>query len=303
MPSSNPGLCHGSHASLCPNSLLNSSILIFPFAEAASAIPQSGCRWSTCGNGRNPCNGVSIEAATGLFPNVHSGYISTISSSRSTPRYAFSSASSLSIYNVAKPARLMLPRSPPLPFTHRICFVFPSSGSTCSSFELVFPPPKFVIRRSEPSRFDRYRSNSGASSFAATASSQRSSRNRSPLCAVMCLPLSCRSNLTPTIIPQGTPIRQLFPMRKYLPSHYPNPWRTPRRRTLPQRLPRHHSMGHIVIGRHGLPLEQRQSQMDQARPIRTRLMRDRPNQWRLVPLHLLNRLGDTILPHNRHMPL
>src|SRR6266702_1406822 len=84
----------------------------------------------------------------------------------------------------------MLPRSPPLPFTQRICFVFPSSGSTCSSFELVFPPPKFVIRRSEPSRFDRYLSNSGASSFAAIASSQRSSRNRSPLCAVMCQPLS-----------------------------------------------------------------------------------------------------------------
>src|SRR6266446_1654567 len=84
----------------------------------------------------------------------------------------------------------MLPRSPPLPFTQRICFVFPSSGSACSSFELVFPPPKFVIRRSEPSKFDRYRSNSGASSFAATTSSQRSSRNRNPLCVVMCQPLS-----------------------------------------------------------------------------------------------------------------
>src|SRR5258708_23806221 len=83
----------------------------------------------------------------------------------------------------------MLPRSPPLPFTQRICFVFPSSGSTCSSFELVFPPPKFVIRKSEPSRFDRYRNNSGSSNFDATASSQRSSRNRSPLLVVMCVDL------------------------------------------------------------------------------------------------------------------
>src|SRR5258708_29505760 len=116
----------------------------------------------------------------------------------------------------------MLPRSPPLPFPQRISFVFPSSGSTCSSFELVFPPPKFVIRRSEPSRFDRYRSNSGASSFDATASSQRSSRNRSPLCAVMCVN-SCRidHNLAPTIIPHETPIRQLFPMGKQ-PIHQPH---------------------------------------------------------------------------------
>src|SRR6266542_1410981 len=44
-----------------------------------------------------------------------------------------------------------------------------------SNFELVFPPPKFVIRRSAPSRFDRYRSKSSGrpSSFAASASSQR----------------------------------------------------------------------------------------------------------------------------------
>src|ERR1700722_18417756 len=72
----------------------------------------------------------------------------------------------------------MLPRSPPLPFTQRICLAFPSSGSTSSSFELVLPPPKFVILRSEPRRLDRYLNISGASSFAATASSQRSSRNR-----------------------------------------------------------------------------------------------------------------------------
>src|SRR5438445_10046832 len=143
----------------------------------------------------------------------------------------------------------MLPRSPPLPFTQRICFVFPSSGSTCSSFELVFPPPKFVILRSEPSKFDRYRSNSGASNFAATASSQRSSRNRSPLCAVMCQPLpksspdyhSTRNTNTATISNvkidlSGQRSSHIF--------------------RLVQRLPRHHPMSHIVIRRHRLPLQQ-----------------------------------------------
>jgi len=48
----------------------------------------------------------------------------------------------------------MLPRSPPDPFTHSTCFTNPSTGSTCSSFELVFPPPKLVIRRSLPSKFE-----------------------------------------------------------------------------------------------------------------------------------------------------
>src|SRR5690348_11003478 len=106
----------------------------------------------------------------------------------------------------------MLPRSPPLPFTHSTDLVFPSTGSTCSSFELVLPPPKFVIRRSEPSRFDRYRSSSGPSSFAATASSHLSSRNRNPLVAAITLPSFFWFCLS--IIPQQTPIRQLFQIRK-----------------------------------------------------------------------------------------
>src|ERR1700729_4591211 len=84
----------------------------------------------------------------------------------------------------------MLPKSPPLPFTQRTCFVLPSSGSTCSSFELVFPPPKFVIRRSDPNRFDRYLRSSGSSSFDATASSQRSSKNFRPLFAVIVINLN-----------------------------------------------------------------------------------------------------------------
>src|ERR1017187_8976269 len=52
IPNSNPGRCQGSQASWWPNSLLNSSILVLPLAEAASAIPQSGCRWSTWAKGR-----------------------------------------------------------------------------------------------------------------------------------------------------------------------------------------------------------------------------------------------------------
>src|ERR1700729_1205821 len=103
----------------------------------------------------------------------------------------------------------MLPKSPPLPFTQRTCFVLPSSGSTCSSFELVFPPPKFVIRRSDPSKFDRYLKSSGPSSFDATASSHRSSKKCSSLFVVISKPQ------TPPIIPHTTSIRQLFPIRKY----------------------------------------------------------------------------------------
>src|SRR4051794_15306952 len=71
----------------------------------------------------------------------------------------------------------MLPRSPPLPFTHKIFTVWPVRGSTSSILELVLPPAKLVMRRSEPSRFERYRSKSGSSSLSATAGSQRSSRN------------------------------------------------------------------------------------------------------------------------------
>ena len=33
-------------------------------------MAQSGCRWSTCGAGMNACSGVSIDAATRLWPNA-----------------------------------------------------------------------------------------------------------------------------------------------------------------------------------------------------------------------------------------
>src|SRR5262245_16287498 len=49
----------------------------------------------------------------------------------------------------------------------------PVSGSGSSNFELVLPPPKLVMRRSSPSRFERYRSSS--SGLAARPEAVRSS--------------------------------------------------------------------------------------------------------------------------------
>src|SRR6266851_9909953 len=72
----------------------------------------------------------------------------------------------------------MLPISPPLPLIHKTVVLLPSSGSISSILELVFPPPKFVIRKSDPNKLDRYRSNSGPPRRFAIWSSQRSSRYR-----------------------------------------------------------------------------------------------------------------------------
>jgi hypothetical protein len=52
-------------------------------------------------------------------------------------------------------ARPIERRSPPLPLTAITRDGFPVSGSGSSNFELVLPPPKLVIRRSSPSRFER----------------------------------------------------------------------------------------------------------------------------------------------------
>src|SRR5438874_10986193 len=59
---SNPGRCQGTQTMLWPKSRLNSSSLFLPLALAASAIAQSGCRWSTWGNGKKACKGVSMDA-------------------------------------------------------------------------------------------------------------------------------------------------------------------------------------------------------------------------------------------------
>src|SRR5436190_19826556 len=77
-------------------------------------------------------------------------------------------------------------RSPPLPFTAITRVGSPVSGSGSSNFELVLPPPKFVMRKSAPSRLDRYRKRSSGRSCSAAASrsSQRFCRNFVSIVAV-----------------------------------------------------------------------------------------------------------------------
>src|SRR5260221_12241814 len=85
------------------------------------------------------------------------------------------SAWSLSRARIANPLAAIDRRSPPLPFTASTRTGSPVSGSGSVNFELVLPPPKLVMRRSAPRRFDRYfRSPSGsAASAAASARLQR----------------------------------------------------------------------------------------------------------------------------------
>ena len=54
-----------------------------------------------------------------------------------------------------KSARFILPRSPPEPLTQITSTFSPVSGSVSMILELVLPPAKLVMRRSDPSRFDR----------------------------------------------------------------------------------------------------------------------------------------------------
>ena len=70
------------------------------------------------------------------------------------PLIAVDEALSLSMYSVEKPSSFMEPMSPPDPFTHSTSTVSPVSVSLIGSFEDVLPPPKFVMRLSEPRRFD-----------------------------------------------------------------------------------------------------------------------------------------------------
>jgi hypothetical protein len=73
------------------------------------------------------------------------------------PRYCARNCISRSMYSVANPSSFMLPMSPPEPLTHSTCTSAPVSGSFAATLAEVLPPPKLVIRRSEPSRFDRYK--------------------------------------------------------------------------------------------------------------------------------------------------
>src|SRR5205814_6224550 len=92
--------------------------------------------------------------------------------------------------------RVILPTSPPLPLIHRILRSEPSSGSRSFIFELVLPPPKFVMRRSEPRRLERYRSSSASLNLRSICSSQRSSKNCSFSCTFTEL-LCTRMNVQP----------------------------------------------------------------------------------------------------------
>jgi hypothetical protein len=61
----------------------------------------------------------------------------------------------LSRYRIANPLAVIERRSPPLPLTAMTRRGSPLRGSGSSNLELVLPPPKFVIRRSSPRRFER----------------------------------------------------------------------------------------------------------------------------------------------------
>ena len=68
----------------------------------------------------------------------------------------------------------MDPRSPPEPLTQSTSTVSPVSGSAAGSLADVLPPPKLVMRRSDPRRLERYRSSSSSESVAAASLSHRS---------------------------------------------------------------------------------------------------------------------------------
>ena len=76
------GQCQGIFATRSPK---HSAVSFSPSAAVASAIPESGCRWSTCGALTSPCIAVSIDGAAPPLPCRQKSNAATISSSRSTP--------------------------------------------------------------------------------------------------------------------------------------------------------------------------------------------------------------------------
>lgn len=59
-PSWNPGRRHGTHTTVSPK---HSKVSFSPSAAHASAMPESGCRWSTWAASTSPCIAVSMEGA------------------------------------------------------------------------------------------------------------------------------------------------------------------------------------------------------------------------------------------------
>ena len=64
-PSWKPGRRHGTHTTL-PSKI--TSVSFSPSAAVAIAMPESGCRWSTCAASTRPCIAVSIDGAAPPLP-------------------------------------------------------------------------------------------------------------------------------------------------------------------------------------------------------------------------------------------
>ena len=64
-PSWNPGRRHGTHTTVSPKT---SAVSFSPSAAVANAIPESGCRWSTCAASTRACIAVSIDGAAPPLP-------------------------------------------------------------------------------------------------------------------------------------------------------------------------------------------------------------------------------------------
>ena len=136
-PSWKPGRRQGTHTTRSPKIRRVSS---GPSAAVAIAMPESGCRWSTCLASTRPCIAVSIEGAAPPLPCRQKSNAATISSSRSTPGYTSARARSRSSRSTASPDAVRVPRSPPEPFTHISSTSPPVTGSAATPLAEALPP-------------------------------------------------------------------------------------------------------------------------------------------------------------------
>ena len=136
-PSWKPGRRHGTQATRSPK---HSSVSFSPSAAVASAIPESGCRWSTCAASTSPCMVVSIDGAAPPLPCRQKSNAATISSSRSTPGYTSTRERSRSSRSTARFFSVSVPRSPPDPLTHMSSAGCPVTGSVSVPLAEVLPP-------------------------------------------------------------------------------------------------------------------------------------------------------------------
>ena len=64
-PSWKPGRRHGTQTTLLPKIFF---VSLAPSLAVAIAMPESGCRWSTCAASTRPCIAVSIDGAAPPLP-------------------------------------------------------------------------------------------------------------------------------------------------------------------------------------------------------------------------------------------